>query len=261
MGLLFITGLLAFTAGTLQATATLAMLVTRAIPLVAIGLSAFFFLDERRLIRRGDFLVGFGVSLAGLAGLCVLREGGGDAAVRTTWLGVALLLFCALIWGCYSPLAKAWLVGQRPFVVSAVVFWCASLLAFPAMLKWGNPEWIRQAPAAPVVVMFLSGPVLMGFGEGLYYVSVKRIGLAPAAAASLLVPFFTALYAWPVLGETPTWTLFGFGVVLLAGLGLIIRARARAGALPPDGEPDLAPYPQDGMAAVADPREAVGERR
>ena len=260
MGFLFIAGLLAFTAGTLHATATLAMLITRAIPLVAIGLGAFFFLDERAMARRLDFLIGLAIALAGLVGLCVFREGPPvpGALETTSWLGVALLLLCVLIWGVYSPLTKALLRGQEPFVVTTLVFWTASVLAVPPMLIWGEPNWVREAPALPVVVMLLSGPALMGFSEGLYYLSVKRLGLAPAASASLLVPFFTALYAWPVLGETPTWTVVAYGAVLLAGMALIVRARIRAGALPHDEKPDTAPNPQGAALPVAGHTEVKG---
>jgi drug/metabolite transporter (DMT)-like permease len=248
LGTLFATGLIIFIAGTYRASATLSILITRAIPLLTITFSAILFVDERRLIRRPAFLLGFLVALAGLVGLCLSKEDG-----RIAWefsLGVGLLLLCALVWAVYSVGIKAWLGGKQPIVASLWVFWVASVLSLPMMLFFGHPQWILEAPPGWVTVLLVSGPAIMGLGESLYYVSIRRIGLGPSTSATLSVPMITAFVAWPVLGERPTAGLICFGFMLLAGLGLIIHARSRFVQLPADGVPEPVAGRQ-GTAAVS----------
>ncbi|MCZ7643958.1 MAG: DMT family transporter [Planctomycetota bacterium] len=223
MGALFTGGLVAFTAGTYGSTATLSMLITRAIPLISIGLSALLFHDERRLVRRRGFQAGFVLALGGLLGLILLR----DPRVAASSTSLVLLLATAVLWGSYSPCAKAWLKGHDAFAVSTLVFALAAALTLPLAAWKGDLAWPAHAPLTPVLVMLASGPVLMGFTEGLFYVSVERLGLAPSTAMTLVVPPLTLLYAWPLLGEEPTLELVLLGGVLIGGLALIVRSRGR----------------------------------
>ena len=236
LGGLFVSGLLCFIAGTYENSATLSILLTRATPLFTLLLSVLLFADERRLARRGGFILGFLLALAGVAGLSLARDTAAGAWQLTG--GAGLLLFSAFIWGAYSVGVKTWLSGRPPFVASLLVFWAAVFFSFPAMLRWGDPGWILRGTGVAVAILFVSGPILMGFTEGLYYLSIRRIGLTSSTAFSLLVPLLTALYAWPLLDERPTLALAGFGLLLLGGLGLIVRARARLLAIPEDGVPE-----------------------
>ncbi|GMV82612.1 MAG: hypothetical protein AMXMBFR7_37960 [Planctomycetota bacterium] len=222
MGVLFAGGLVTFTAGTYETTATLGMLITRAIPLIAITLSAILFPDERELVRRPGFQAGFLLAVAGLLGLCLVR-GSGEISSHS----ILLLMLTAGLWGCYSPCAKAWLRGHDAFAVSTIVFGLSTLLTFPLVWYRGHLGWVTDAPLVPLLAMLASGPVLMGFTEAMFYVSVGRLGLAPSTAMTLLVPPITLLYAWPLLGETPTPELLALGAVLLGGLGLIVRSRGK----------------------------------
>ncbi|MCW8130830.1 MAG: DMT family transporter [Planctomycetota bacterium] len=225
LGLGYLLGILAFVAGTFLTSATLAILITRAVPLFAILFSVVCFADERRLVRRPGFVVGFLVASIGLFALCLARDGG-----TTQWTlgqGAGLLLLCALLWALYSLGVKAWLPKVEPTVASMMIFWVASLGTLPALLFWGNRAWILSAEPVPVLVLLISGPVIMGIGESLYFVSVKRVGLASSTSATLLVPLLTAVMAWPALGERPTAALAGFGLLMLAGLALIVRTRAQ----------------------------------
>lgn len=225
LGMGYLLGILAFVAGTFLTSATLAILITRAVPLFSILFSVVFFADERRLIRRPGFVLGFLVASVGLLALCLARDGG-----QTSWSfgkGAGLLLLCAFIWAWYSMGVKAWLPKVQPAVASMMIFWIASLGTLPALLLWGNSRWIYTAEPMPVAVLLITGPLMMGLGESLYFVSVRRVGLASSTSATLLVPLLTALMAWPTLGETPTPELIGFGLLMLAGLALIVRTRAQ----------------------------------
>lgn len=263
---LFMGGMFAGVKGAFLTNATLAILLSRATPLVALTISAIFYLDERRLIRRPDFLLGFGLAFVGLLGLSLMRapaepaaqavdnqpvtvadvnaevQRAGSAVARAAaptaapvvavnhekehTLGVLLLLACALMWGTYSVVVKGMVIGARPFTITSLTFWLASAMALPFMLLYGQPGWLWRTDLLPVLVMLLSG-VLMGVAEGLFYLSVNRLGLAPSTSATLLVPFMTALIAWQFLDEKITWSLVGFGVLLLTGLGTIVYARTR----------------------------------
>lgn len=222
---LFIGGLVASTAGTYKTSATFGILMTRATPLLSILFSACIFRDERKLARRPDFILGFAVACAGLVGLSLSKSNGSLAFGID--LGVLLLLACAVQWAIYGLGVKAWMGRSEPFVASMIVFAYSALLALPVMLWLGRPAWLFEAEALPLLVMFASGPLIMGLGEGLFYVSVRRIGLGPSSSFTLLVPLLTALCAWPLLGEVPTSSMAGFGMLLLAGLAVTVRARTQ----------------------------------
>ncbi|HTL51253.1 MAG TPA: DMT family transporter [Planctomycetota bacterium] len=266
LAFLFMAGMLAGVEGTFDTSATLAILLNRATPLVALTLSAVLYIDEQRLIRRPDFLVGFCLALVGLLGLSLVRsvpppepgmtaathsaanglqQGAADLRSAITGekpvtiasdppapaedhyvLGVGLLLLCALMWGSYSAVVKGMVTGARPFTITAITFWLAAAMALPFLLWKGEPGWIIHAGGWPIFILVASG-ALMGLAEGLFYLSVNRLGLAPSTSATLLVPFFTALIAWQFLGEKITWVLIAFGVLLLTGLGVIVLARTR----------------------------------
>lgn len=286
LSFLFMAGMFAGVEGAFDTSATLAILLSRATPLVALTISAMIYVDERRMIRRADFLVGFTLAIVGLLGLSLLRTVPPPPTVANTSaevanavqsagigirtaitgeapppapiapavapaedhyvLGVMLLLTCALMWGTYSAAVKSMVAGARPFTITAITFWLASAMAFPFMLWKGNPGWIIHAEWLPILILLASG-VLMGLAEGLFYLSVNRLGLAPSTSATLLVPFFTALIAWQFLGEQITLVLVGFGAILLIGLGLIVRARSKMLA----GQKMQEPFIVAGRAGIA----------
>ncbi|MCK6470364.1 MAG: DMT family transporter [Planctomycetes bacterium] len=225
LGLLFVGGLICMMEGIYRTNATLSILMTRAIPLFTIVGSAVFYLDERRLARRRDFMAGFVAAMAGLLGLLAGRMDPNAALGLDA--GTLLLLLCVVLWAVYSVLVKGWLAGQHPFISSLLIFAVSAAVSLPLMFRFGDPGWVLRARPLALLLLVLSGPAMMGLAEGLYYVSIRRIGLAPSTASSLAVPFLTALIAWPWLGEAPTAAVAGFGLLLIAGLALIVRARSR----------------------------------
>ncbi|MBI3830472.1 MAG: DMT family transporter [Planctomycetes bacterium] len=257
LGLFYLVGVLAFVAGTFLTSATLAILITRAVPLFAIVFSVFCFVDERRLVRRPGFVIGFLLATLGLSGLCLTKDSG-----QVEWSfgqGAGLLLLCAFLWALYSLGVKAWLAKVQPTVASMIIFWVASLGSLPALLIWGDSRWILNAEPMPIAVLVITGPLIMGLGESLYFVSVRRIGLASSTSATLLVPLITAVMAWPTLGERPTVALAGFGALMLAGLALIVRTRSGHVKLEKGGVPEPLVGRQGTAAAVMGRIEAPPE--
>ncbi len=280
----FIAGMYGSVAGTVLTSATMGVLIGRGTPLVALSLCALLYADERRLIRRIDFLLGFAIAVAGLLGLSLMHPAAAappagtlaasaqhvqaavvDAGRALTSavthtpaapiagsggehysLGILLLLMCALMWGSYSATVKNMVVGARPFTITAITFAMAAGMAFPMMLWQGNPGWVLHAGLWPLLVLLSSG-LLMGVAEGMFYLSVNRLGLAPSTSATLLVPFGTALIAWLFLDEQITVTLVAFGGLLLMGLGIIVRSRSRLLA----GETMQQPILPAGRAEIA----------
>ena len=217
--------LIACTIGAFKSTATLSMLVTRITPLTTIFASSFLFADERRLIRKSGFLTGVALSFGGLLGLCLSRAGQSGQWRMTE--GVEYLILAALLWTVYGLLVKRWTYANPAVVSATLVFTACALAMTPVLFLMGNPYWFSQAQGSSLLILLASGPLIIGIGETLFYMSVVRLGLAPSVTISLIVPFITGLYAWPVLGEQPEMKLAGFGLLLLSGLGLIVWTRER----------------------------------
>jgi hypothetical protein len=80
--------------------------------------------------------------------------------------------------------------------------------------------------AVPFVSMLLVGVVVVGIGGyALYFVMLERLPPATAAALQLLAPPLAAVFGWALLGEALGWLDVLGGVVTLAGLLLLFRAR------------------------------------
>jgi drug/metabolite transporter (DMT)-like permease len=81
-------------------------------------------------------------------------------------------------------------------------------------------------PSLTLVLSLIYGVLVVGVaGYALYFVMLRRLPPATAAALQLLAPPLAAVFGWALLRETLGWTDVAGGAVTLAGLALLFRAR------------------------------------
>jgi drug/metabolite transporter (DMT)-like permease len=132
-----------------------------------------------------------------------------------THLGELAALGTALCWSAGSNLFAA--AGQRIGsvrlnrlrIVTATVF-----LAVTLLVVRGSP-WPTWATRAQVFWLALSGLIGYVFADGNYFRSLVILGPGRAALLASMAPLFTALLAWPILGER-------LGPLVLVGMGLTL---------------------------------------
>jgi len=156
-----------------------------------------------------------------------MRYAGEVAALGTTvCYAVAANLFAA----AGARLGSA--VLNRLRILTALVFLTVALLVTRGV-PW--PVW---ATRTQVVWLGLSGLVGFVFGDTNYFRALVILGPSRAALLMSLAPVFTALLAWPVLGEVPgPKTLLGMALTV-GGIMWVVQAR----------KPEQAPHVEGSIA-------------
>jgi drug/metabolite transporter (DMT)-like permease len=91
---------------------------------------------------------------------------------------------------------------------------------------------------AELLILFASGAVCVGAGQGMYYVSIRRTGVAVSQTVPLAAPFLTGALSQLVLGHSMRPVQWLSGTVLLGGVAYLVlglttlRAPSRADAPP-----------------------------
>lgn len=170
----------------------------------------------------------WGGLLLSLAGTLIVVLGATSAAVRIDSLaGNALMLGAAVLWGLYTPFSKPLLAHVEPTAVTLIEI----VMAFPIQLLIATPflaETAWQDVSPPVIgALIYSGGLSIGLTIVVWNSAVRKVGPASTAAYNYLVPFFAAMFGFFLLGEPITgWQIVG-GLVIIAGLVVMRRAKRR----------------------------------
>jgi drug/metabolite transporter (DMT)-like permease len=170
--------------------------------------------------HRGERLVGWqwpGL-FAALAGLALLLWPG--LAAPPLWATGAMLL-AGVAWGVYTLCSGG---SGNPTARTAGNFLLASVPALALVAVWAvNTQWDPMG----VLLAVLSGAVASGLGYAIWYAALRHIDTHTAAVSQLSVPVLTALGGVLLLAEPLSGRLVLSGMLVLLGIGLVIRGRAR----------------------------------
>lgn len=193
-------------AALLYTSASQAAMITTMLPLL-VALTAGLFLDERVSIRTisGFFIAAAGALWLGLGGKETVQ------APHPAWGN--LLEFMAMICATgYTILMKRLSKELHPFFLTGIQAFAGALFFLPALLL---PE--VQAASLPTgglcIVLYLGTVVSVG-AYGLYNFGISRIPASQAAAFVNLIPVFSILLGFLILGERLTfWQGMACGLV------------------------------------------------
>lgn len=213
-------------------TASQAGMVTAVLPLM-VAVAASVFLHER-VSRRT--LAGFVIAIAGV----VLLSASGvpsDSAphpILGNFLEV-IAMTCAI---GYTITLKKLTDRYSPLFLTALQAFVGSIFFFPFLLLPGTslPTEFSVVPALSIV--YLGIFVTIG-AYGLYNFSVSRIPASQASAFVNLIPVFTVILGWLILGEKFTPLQYMASVVVFAGV-FISQDRSREDRTREDLESDQA---------------------
>jgi probable blue pigment (indigoidine) exporter len=143
---------------------------------------------------------------------------------RTT--GLLLLLLTAINWGATWPLLKFIMTGLPPLTLRAWGAAATALLLLAIAKALGVSLAVPRAQRARLVLYaMLNITAWMAFGT----VALRWLSASEGAILAYTMPIWTALFAWPILGERPglgrtAGLLIGFGSVamLFAGRGAAV---------------------------------------
>ncbi len=186
-------------------------MITSLFPMT-VGIGAALFLKEVVTPRT---ILGFLIAAAGAAWLSL--SGDISEAAPNPLLGNTLE-FLAMVSGTgYALLLKNLTSRYSPFFLTAFQAFVGSFFFFPLM-------FFSDAPAVPelhlvplLAIIYLGVGVTLG-GYGLYNFGVSRMPASRATAFVNLIPIFSLILAWLILGETFNKWQYMASAIILTGV-------------------------------------------
>ena len=189
---------------------------------------AWFLFGER--LTRIKFL-GLLVGVFGFVPI-ILHESVGERQLNS-FLHIStadLALFCIVIssafaWNLFKRLLQK---GYKPLVLNGWAMLIGSVLAFmvsPFVEAW-HPLPVTHWPivlACAAVLVLIGGIICYNiYGYMLRYYTTTFLSLAGG-----IIPFFTALFQWVILGQSISWAFFASMCVITLGLVLFYKEELR----------------------------------
>ena len=176
---------------------------------------AYFLLAER---LSGLGWLGIGVSLGGVV-LIVL----GSGANLGFNLYALLILVSAVVTAFHAVLQKPLFERYKPVEVTAFATWAGTLPMLVFLPGLGAD--LSTAGTTPLLAAVYIGVVPSAVAYTLYAYALSQAPVTLVAAFLYMVPVFSLLFSWWLLGEVPgLLTLLGGGIAI-AGIALVNRSR------------------------------------
>jgi drug/metabolite transporter (DMT)-like permease len=188
-------------------------------------LAFLLFREERPTILSRRYLTGCALAVLGVAGVVLFREG----ARLDFNEGVALVLLSSLLWAGYTVSMKPVVRQVNPIVAFTVVATYTAAFFLLLALVRSEPARFFQVGLRGQCLVVLSGVLCISAAHSIYFIAVRKLGVAICASFLLVQPLLTGLLSAVVLQERLTAAQMAAGVLLLLGAFLIVRTRA-AGA-------------------------------
>jgi len=184
--------------------------------------SLVFFADERRLFKSPFFWTGAVMALTGLAGVIINNP---RFELTTTWTGIALAMGASLAWAAYPVSVKIVFkhVDSRVSFSVITIYTVIGLSVLAAL--FGRPSGLLELSLNQVGYVVISGITAIALAHVFFYAAIHRIGATIPSMINLLTPFTVLLLSGVVFDELLTGLQWVFGITLIVGIALSIRAQ------------------------------------
>lgn len=142
-------------------------------------------------------------------------------------LGELAALGAALSWTVSALLYRKALSEAKPVSANIVRLTLTSAVLLAFLIATGMLGVLASLPANVVVLAGVSGIIGLGFGDTLYMISLKMIGVARAVPVTCTYPLFNLLWVALLAGEPVTWSVALGAVVIVSGIWLLSLGEER----------------------------------
>ncbi len=186
--------------------------------------SFFLFYDERRLLGSWIFWIGFIMVVVGFLFMSLFGSNRiSDNSVYFT--GIVLVFFAGIFWAGYQVSVRKYMSQIDSRTAFGVISAYTAVGLFVFMFLFGRPQQVLQAPLSVFLLILLSGLVGIAGAHTLFYVAVKKLGVAIASTSNLLSAFITAFISFFLYHERLTWIQWIAGIGLVVGSFFLVRAQ------------------------------------
>lgn len=200
------------------------VLLSKSSTVWVIVFSFMLFADERLILKNKRLWVGFVLSIVGVVGVMMFKEGFGSEKTLT---GVILVLMFSLVWAVYTVSIKVCFKNIDVRVGFSVISIYTVVGLGVLALLFGEPSQAFSIGLRPWAYIVFSGVLSIAFAHTLFYTSIKRIGATIPSLVLLVTPFTTLLVSHLVIGESLSGFQWVFGIVLTVGCGFIVASRQK----------------------------------
>ena len=194
-------------------TASQAGMITAMLPILVM-IAAALILKER---VRGRAWLGAIIAVCGVCWLTLLSAPTDDAP--NPLLGNFLEFLAMLCAAGYTIALKALTERYTPFFLTALQAFAGCIFYFPLLFlpSTKTPEAFHLGPG--LAILYLGAVITLG-AYGLYNYGLKHVPANKAASFVNLIPIFSVVLAWLLLGETLTNGQTVAGIVTIGGVYL-----------------------------------------
>lgn len=189
-------------------------------------LALVFVPEERWIIRQWQFQAGTLLGLIGAMGVLWFQPGRAGGTI--SFQGIAIAFTASFCWALYSVLVKRPSARLGPIRSFGVISFITSLLLLPLTIAFGKIETPLQVAANVNVILVISAVTCITLAHVLYYVAIRKVGVALSQTLQLLCPAgalgLSALFFGERLTQAQGWS----AVLLLFGAFLAMRVKPRA---------------------------------
>ena len=138
------------------------------------------------------------------------------------WIGDLLFFSAALCWAIFGLLVRHWQIKPRHGIFGIAAF--SSLIYLPIYFLW-LPKGIYDAAWGEIVLQSVyQGMIAALLAAGMFSYAIHKIGACEASMMLALVPAFSAVGGYFILGE-------GLSLITIVGI-VIVSVGALLGAIP-----------------------------
>ena len=192
------------------------------IPLTLV-LATIFYHDEREITTNRRFIIGMSIAIAGTIGIGLAAPG----AKLTYSIGILWLFFAITIGSFSTVFLKHLLTTVHPFAAGTITSLLLTIQFLVLSLATGQLGNIADVPLKVVVIAILSGVQGLVLGIGLHFVLMKYIGISRMNVWRLVIPVFTAILGYFLIGDKLSLGQMAFGLVVLFGCWLCFFGRRK----------------------------------
>ena len=136
-------------------------------------------------------------------------------------IGELAALGAAICWTVSAIMYKEALLKTKPVSANIVRLVCTSIILVACLAIIGKFGVLMNLPAYAVVLACVSGIIGLGFGDTLYMMSLKLIGVARAVPITCVYPLFNLLWAVFLVEEPITLSVILGAVTIVFGIWLL----------------------------------------
>jgi len=142
-------------------------------------------------------------------------------------IGEFAALGAALSWTVSALLYGKALSKTKPVSANIVRLTLTSAILLAFLIATGMLGVLTSLPTSVVVLASVSGIIGLGFGDTLYMISLKMIGVARAVPVTCTYPLFNLLLVALFAGKTITWSVALGAIVIVLGIWLLSMEEER----------------------------------